>query len=85
MTLIYFSDPGHKEAQIRWVQGRLISAYKNSGMGISSFGAESDKAYKDKLKKNCLRFILLAMVAIILKLVSDKVNSMFFEVVFRTL
>lgn len=51
MTLIYFSDPGHKEAQIRWVQGRLISAYKNSGMGISSFGAESDKAYKDKLKK----------------------------------
>lgn len=54
MTLIYFSDPGHKEAQIRWVQGRLMSAYKNSGMGISSFGAESDKAYKDKLKKFCL-------------------------------
>lgn len=52
MTLIYFSDQGHKEAQTRWVQGRLISAYQNSGMGISSFGAESDKGYKDKLEKN---------------------------------
>lgn len=67
MTLIYFSEPGHKEAQIRRVQGRLISAYKNSGMGISSFGAESDKGYKNKLKKFCLQFILLVMGAIILK------------------